>query len=55
MSRAFVILLAVLAMSIPGLSDTFSLAPVFSPNYADTGMITWTSPVNGTITVSGNA
>jgi hypothetical protein len=42
-------------MSPLAVGDTFSLAPVFSSNYADTGWITWTSPVNGTITVSGNA
>ena len=42
-------------VSSPAFSDVFWLDPANSPNYADTGWITWISPVTGTITISGNA
>jgi len=55
MRRVCLVLLAAVMGSSPAVSDVFSLAPVFSPNYADTGWITWISPVTGTVTISGNA
>jgi hypothetical protein len=55
MKRAFFVLFITLMVSSPAVSDTFTLAPVFSPDFANTGMITWISPVNGTIQISGNA
>jgi len=55
MKRALFALFVTLLSSSPAVSDTFSVAAVYSPNYADSAMITWTSPVTGTIDISGNA
>jgi len=48
-------LFVAILLSSPAAGDVFDLAPVFSANYADTGMITWVSPFNGIVNISGNA
>lgn len=55
MKRAFFVLFIALMSSSPAVSSTFSLAAFGAANYGDSAMITWVSPVTGTITISGNA
>lgn len=56
MRRAFIMLFVVLMMSPLAIGDTFSLSANGAlPLYSDTGMIIWTSPGNGNVTISGGA